>query len=570
MKNIYVVLAILSVWCVSALNKMSTEVNLLVDEPVLPVLSNILMCDNDNDGFATFDITVQNASVLAAQTGVASTYQITYHENQNDAQIGGSGLSNPSSYFNIQPFTQSVYVRIRNVNTDVFVVGSFSLIVNSSPFASGPQSYASCDYHNDPYDGVSAVNLTQFASAILAWQNPSFFSVTYYASMSGADSGIGPIIQATNYIATNGQVIWVRVQNNATGCYAITSIAIVIEPLPNPIITTLNNVNTICVDYHTDIMVRALTLNSGIPNSSSFSFQWYENGTIITNNSSTYTVNTPSLTGTTRDYSVAVTSNSALGCRTVSASFSVVQSGQATPSVNSLGYQVFDLSGVHSIIVNGIIGYGIYEYSLDNHPRQASTIFNNVSIGNHVITVWDTEGGTNYSCDPLVINNVAALTSPIPAPTGVNAQTLAAGATLANIAVVGSNIQWYASPYANAIPIPQNTEVLSGTTYYASQTVGGVQSTARLAVTVQINLGIVDTTILNLTYAPNPVKDILNIESNSILQSVSVYNLIGQKMYEQSNNTTHAIVDLSNLPIGNYIVKIQGEQSRKTIRIVKE
>ena len=56
--------------------------------------------------------------------------------------------------------------------------------------------------------------------------------------------------------------------------------------------------------------------------------------------------------------------------------------------------------------------------------------------------------------------------------------------TIADIQVTGSNITWYDSPTGGSV-LPSTTSLFDGGTAYASQTIGGVESTARLAVTVK-------------------------------------------------------------------------------------
>jgi UDP-N-acetyl-D-mannosaminuronic acid transferase (WecB/TagA/CpsF family) len=73
------------------------------------------------------------------------------------------------------------------------------------------------------------------------------------------------------------------------------------------------------------------------------------------------------------------------------------------------------------------------------------------------------------------------------APTGSAAQTFCNSATVANLAVSGSNIQWYAAATGGSA-LTSGTTLSNGTTYYASQTSGGCESTDRFAVTVTINV----------------------------------------------------------------------------------
>ena len=72
----------------------------------------------------------------------------------------------------------------------------------------------------------------------------------------------------------------------------------------------------------------------------------------------------------------------------------------------------------------------------------------------------------------------------VAAPQGDDAQPFCAGATIGNLAATGDNIQWYASE--------EGTDALAGShalasdTYYATQTLNGCESTARLEVTVTL------------------------------------------------------------------------------------
>lgn len=70
----------------------------------------------------------------------------------------------------------------------------------------------------------------------------------------------------------------------------------------------------------------------------------------------------------------------------------------------------------------------------------------------------------------------------------------------------------------------------------------------------------------NFTIYPNPAKDILNIalENNEILEKVTIYNNLGQKIKTVSQNT----IDISSLAKGLYFVEVttnQGKASKKVI-----
>jgi hypothetical protein len=72
-----------------------------------------------------------------------------------------------------------------------------------------------------------------------------------------------------------------------------------------------------------------------------------------------------------------------------------------------------------------------------------------------------------------------------PKPTGNSAQGFCNGATLTQLTVSGSAIQWYDSPTGGILLTP-STILIDGQHYYASQTIGQCESVERLDVTANI------------------------------------------------------------------------------------
>lgn len=68
---------------------------------------------------------------------------------------------------------------------------------------------------------------------------------------------------------------------------------------------------------------------------------------------------------------------------------------------------------------------------------------------------------------------------------------------------------------------------------------------------------------------PNPVKNVLNIQSNDAVNNVVVYNVLGQNIYSNSPNTVSPIIDMSNFKSGIYFVEVTIGNSTKTVKVVK-
>ncbi|TCK65015.1 putative secreted protein (Por secretion system target) [Winogradskyella wandonensis] len=70
---------------------------------------------------------------------------------------------------------------------------------------------------------------------------------------------------------------------------------------------------------------------------------------------------------------------------------------------------------------------------------------------------------------------------------------------------------------------------------------------------------------------PNPVKDILNLESLSFIESIEIYNLLGQSVFQKTISSTNMNLDMSSFESGSYFVKIIDANSKvRTIRVIKQ
>ena len=102
-------------------------------------------------------------------------------------------------------------------------------------------------------------------------------------------------------------------------------------------------------------------------------------------------------------------------------------------------------------------------------------------------------------------------------------------------------------------------------------TTGGVMSNS-ITVTIQ-NPCILATDIFSISgleYYPNPIKNEFLITANENLKMVSIFNLLGQKMFSNVLNSYKTVLDFSNLPNAIYFVKIETENQSKIIKVSKD
>lgn len=166
-----------------------------------------------------------------------------------------------------------------------------------------------------------------------------------------------------------------------------------------------------------------------------------------------------------------------------------------------------------------------------------------------------------------------------PSPIGENTQFFEAEDTLDNLSVVGENIQWYSNQYLceilpppnfEDIPLPSSTLLEDGMTYYASQTLSGLESFLRLPVTVYSTLGLDNSLSDKLVLFPNPSSGEL-FYSNSEISNIEIYSLEGINLthYVSINYSNHSI-NINNLVEGIYIFKVLDGDNFKHYKIVKK
>ncbi|MFP9118972.1 T9SS type A sorting domain-containing protein, partial [Flavobacterium sp. RNTU_13] len=165
---------------------------------------------------------------------------------------------------------------------------------------------------------------------------------------------------------------------------------------------------------------------------------------------------------------------------------------------------------------------------------------------------------------------VNAVATPTGEATQVITVDVPADATVEDLVVMGENIQWYASveDIQAGTPIAQGTELVSGTKYYATQTVNGCQS-AYLEVTVEVVLKTDAKDSIKFSYYPNPVKDQLNIISGSSISLVEVYTLHGQKVISQTWNALSGQLNMVQLEEATYIVRVYTGTKTQSFMIAK-
>ncbi|AXT19282.1 gliding motility-associated C-terminal domain-containing protein [Flavobacteriaceae bacterium AU392] len=201
--------------------------------PIANSVNDVLVCDDNNDDFSSFDLESFNAQILGTQD--STLFTITYHVSDIDANMGDNPINSP---FINTTNPQTIYVRIENnANTNCFSITSFDIIIFDSPTANQPTPFALCDDDDDGDDtnGIGVTfDLTTKTNEVLGAQAAIDFNVTYYLTQADADAGIvGTEITTPVVNNVNPQTIYVRIENVLnTTCFETTTFDLEVNPLP--------------------------------------------------------------------------------------------------------------------------------------------------------------------------------------------------------------------------------------------------------------------------------------------------------------------------------------------------
>ena len=83
------------------------------------------------------------------------------------------------------------------------------------------------------------------------------------------------------------------------------------------------------------------------------------------------------------------------------------------------------------------------------------------------------------------------------------------------------------------------------------------------------SLGVSDNALAGFSYYPNPATEVLSLKSASNIESVSLFNLLGQQVISTEIGATTSDINLSGLTAGTYIMKVTVDGQTGTYKVLK-
>jgi len=215
-------------------NNNTDEVEILLGTTPTPLpADSLIICDSNNDGHETFDLTIPGNQMLGTQTGVI----IRYYEDENDANAGNTdNIATPNAYINTSG-TQTIYVRLEDP-AGCSIVSSFTIQIAPPALLSHTIPQIEECSQDQETTGIQT-DLTAHDPEVLNGADPNLYTITYHLNQSDAMSGNAPIATPGAYPnVSSPQIIWARLVT-ADGCVQYGSFELIYHPSPLIHATTL-------------------------------------------------------------------------------------------------------------------------------------------------------------------------------------------------------------------------------------------------------------------------------------------------------------------------------------------
>ena len=84
------------------------------------------------------------------------------------------------------------------------------------------------------------------------------------------------------------------------------------------------------------------------------------------------------------------------------------------------------------------------------------------------------------------------------------------------------------------------------------------------------DLSIEENNFTNFKYYPNPVESVLNIDGNSIISNVQVYNLDGQLLSSKKYSDSKIVIDFKRYSTGVYLIVLTKDDKKESFKVIKK
>jgi hypothetical protein len=424
-----------------------------------------------------------NGTITSTTSVSGINYQL-YDAGNNTVQSAKAGTGSALSWTGL-PAANGYYVKGTNATTSCFSTSStVSITETSNPDALSLTGSTVCttpggDGTITSSTSVSGINYQLYNAS----NNP----------VQSAQAGTGSSLAWATLAAADG--FYVIGTSATTGCTSPHSNTVNVTAVATPVALGLTG-STICTSPGNNGTVTSSTSESGV------NYQLFDNGDLevgtplagtgsglswtglavstgyytIGTNATTFCISdasSPVDVTTTANPTITSSAAAAAVCYSASSQSSTLAYSAATgtPATYTITWNTAaNTAGLVNVTTTSLAGSPI------SFPVAAS-----VAAGTYTGTLAVAAG----SCASAGNTFTMTVNTPPSAPTGTATQILCSGATVASLSATGTSILWYAAASGGS-SLATSTVLVNGAHYYASQTVSGCESAARLNVTALV------------------------------------------------------------------------------------
>ena len=255
--------------------------------------------------------------------------------------------------------------------------------------------------------------------------------------------------------------------NGVTSCSTTADVSVVVNPLPT--VATVNQV--VCSPSTVDLTAAAVTTGSD----TGLTFTYW------TDAAATSALTSPTAVATSNIYYIKGTN--ANGCSVITPVTVTVNPLPVLTITNPATVcspSTVDITAA-AVTTGSDTGLTLTYWEDSNATTALTTASAVTTSGTYYIKAVNANGCEKIMPVTVTINVTSA-------PTGAATQTFCGSANITQLVATGSGVKWYdAATGGNLLPNITAIGLTNGTTYYATQTVNGCESTTRFAVTAVIN-----------------------------------------------------------------------------------
>lgn len=349
------------------INSSCTATDEIVIEYAAPIAAStvtLLQCDDDNDGFSTFNLT-KSVDLIASNLTIENYYLTQVDaENETNKILSSTNFSNSVA--------NQVVIRVKNE------FGCIGFVTLQLQIANNVVNSITKEYCDDDgnQDGLTQFTIQDFDAISLEILTtlPSGYSLSYHTNIQDAVLQTNAIsLPFSNTIAFQ-QTLYARVINGVD-CYGIIPVNLI--------------VNTFLPLNFED---KSIGICSGVPQiiGVDAGFSSYSWNTTLPQTSNQISVTEP---GT---YIVEVTNSK--NCKATKTFFVTASESAIIGSIS-----IDDFNGQNNSVLINYTGIGDYEFSLDGIHFQDSNFFNNLNQGEYTVYIKDKKGCDTVTSDFLIL-----------------------------------------------------------------------------------------------------------------------------------------------------------------------